>query len=60
MHVPWRYLVRIMLLLLAVVCGLGFRSSFEPGADPAQVMKVVYGVVGTGCLVAAGWGFFRC
>lgn len=55
----WRIVVGILLLLVAGFCVFGFLASFEDGIDPWHLTKAVYGVVGIGCLVAAGWLFFR-
>ena len=54
-----RIVVGILLLLVAGFCVFGFMASFEPGIDPWHVTKAVYGVVGIGCLAAAGWLIFR-
>ena len=55
----WRIVVGVLLLLVAGFCVFGFLASFEPGADPSHLFKAAYGVVGIGCLAAAGWLFFR-
>lgn len=55
----WRIVAGVLLVLIAGFCVFGFLASFEPGADPWHVFKAAYGVVGIGCLFAAGWLFFR-
>jgi len=55
----WRIVVGVLLLLVAGFCVFGFLASFEPGADPWHLTKAAYGVVGIGCLAAAGWLFFQ-
>ena len=54
-----RIVVGILLLLVAGFCVFGFLASFEPGRDPWHVTKAAYGVVGIGCLTAAGWLILR-
>ena len=54
----WRIVVGFLLLPVAGFCVFGFLSSFEPGPF-ADFFIVAYGVVGLGCLAAAGWLFFR-
>ena len=48
----WRILGGVLLLLLVGFCVFGFLASFEPGTE---AFKAVYGIVGSGCLLAAGW-----
>lgn len=55
----WRIVVGVLLLLVAGFCVFGFLASFEPGVDPWHLTKTAYGVVGIGCISAAGWFFFR-
>lgn len=55
----WRVSTGILLLLVAGFCVFGFLASFEPGATLAPFFKAVYGVVGTACLITAGWLFIR-
>jgi len=55
----WRILLivvgNIMLLPVVAVCVFGFLASFEPGADPRHLFKVIYGAVGITCIGTAGW-----
>jgi hypothetical protein len=43
----------VLSLLVAAYCTFAFMECFEPGAAFPHVFKVVYAVVGVGCLAAA-------
>ena len=55
----WHIVVGVLLLAVAGFCVFGFLESFEPGIDLSHIFKAIYGVVGSGCLLTAGWLFFR-
>ncbi|MGC6566553.1 MAG: hypothetical protein ACON38_13215 [Akkermansiaceae bacterium] len=49
----------LILLAVAVFCLFGFMATFEPGANSAMLFRIVYAVVGLGCLFRAGRTIFQ-
>jgi len=59
---PFKFMKWIMILILlavAVFCLFGFMATFEPGANSAMLFRIVYAVVGLGCLFRAGRTIFQ-
>ena len=48
-------LFALVLLAIAAFCVFGFMATFEPPADANKPLRVIYGLVGVGCLAGAAW-----
>lgn len=47
-----KLVLSIVCLLIAAFCVFGFLATFEPGVKNAVMFRLVYGVVGLGCLAS--------
>ncbi|MGC6467584.1 MAG: hypothetical protein ACON5N_18545 [Akkermansiaceae bacterium] len=54
-----KWIMILILLAVAVFCLFGFMATFEPGANSAMLFRIVYAVVGLGCLFRAGRTIFQ-
>ncbi len=50
-----RILFALLLLAVAGFCVFGFMATYEPPADVNRLLRVIYGVVGIGCVAGAAW-----
>lgn len=53
-----KWIVAIICLAVAGYCGFGFLATFEPGVANPLAFRIVYLVIGAGCLVGVVWPFF--
>ena len=47
-----KLLLSVVCLLIAGLCVFGLLATFEPGVRHAMTFRLVYGIVGLGCLAA--------
>ncbi len=50
-----RILFALVLFAVAAFCVFGFMATYEPPADANLPLRVIYGLVGIGCLAGAAW-----